>query len=693
MPTRPLWPLLLSLACTAPDPPTSATDAAPGPAPASAASAEPSVRASGPRVTFLDLVAAAERAHVRREGPWLAPGSPGWQRVTQLADRTPWGPETVVDKRPAAWLESIGGALHFPVGQGGEQLTRMQVWLKPIARGQRVSVFVDEKPVTTMSLQEKGAWYTLALPEPGLTPGEHSVRFWFRFRRPKGRKGSLKTPGALGAVRLIGAAEPDPVGDWTSDFAVAGVRGPALMAGPPTGWTHYLLPPADARLRAKAAVATGAPVDFVVRVERDGAPPVEALRATVKGGTVAELDVDLHAYANEPIRLNLETEGPPSGHGRAGWIEPVITMPGATRRTVPTVRNVVIWAVDGLRADRVGLGRGGDRAATPNLDLLAAEGGAAVDVWSGGASAEEGHRRLLKPVEALPSLPRLMAESGRLTGFLGATRGIEEGLVGDFISRVDLQRAGEVAEARTVLRELDDWLDVRKKSPFFLYLAIDEPRAPHEPPEGYLNVYRRARPVTGEPERSPVRRRRDLLAAYDGEVSAADYWLGRMMAILTSQGVIEQTAIIVVGTVGQDLEDSGGIGDGHTLSPELLQVPLVVWHPGLQSEAARRIVRGGDLADVAATTLTLAGVAVPAGWPGADLVGPLLRDAPLPPRPSHARLGNQIAARFGDWMLRGLGTRDLRLWNLTEDPAARNEISAQRPIALRALRDSMLDRP
>lgn len=690
MRSRLLWSVLLGLGCTAPDVPA-VSDA--GPVQAPAAPATEAVRLDGPRVTYLDLVAAADRAHVRREGPWLAPGAPGWRRVTQLADRTPWGAVTTVDKRPASWLESIGGSLHFPVGQGGAGLTRLQVWLKPIARGQRVSVFVDEKPVTTMRLKEKGAWYTLPLPEAGLAPGEHSVRFWFRFRRKKTRRGSLKTPAALGAVRIIGAADPDPVGDWTSDFAVAGISGPALMAGPPTGWTHYLLPPAGARFRAKAAVATGAPVDFVVRIERDGAPPVEALRTTVKGGTVAELDVDLHAFANEPIRLNLETEGAVASHGRAGWIEPIITMPGVERRTVPTVRNVIVWAVDGLRADRVGLGRGGDRAATPNLDLLAAQGGAAVDVWSGGAGAEDGHRRMLHPVDALPSLPRLMAESGRLTGFIGATRAIDKALVGDFVTRVDLHRAGEVAEARTVLRELDDWLDVRKKSPFFLYLSVDEPRAPHEPPEGYLTVYRRARPVIGEPERSPVRRRRDLLAAYDGEVSAADYWLGRMIATLTNQGVIDQTAIIVVGTVGQDLDDSGGIGDGHALAPELLQVPLVVWHPGLQSEAARRLVRGGDLADVAATTLTLAGVAVPAQWPGADLAGSLLRQAPLPPRPSHARLGNQVAARFGDWLLRGLGSRDLRLWNLTEDPAARNEIGGQRPIALRALRDSMLDRP
>ncbi|MGK0358219.1 MAG: hypothetical protein ACI9U2_000502, partial [Bradymonadia bacterium] len=581
----------LVLACTQPSAPAAQTDAQVPSAPP-AVSSNARARPAGPEVTFLDLVAAADRAHVRRAGPFLAPGVPGWERVTQLADRTSWGKVTVVDKRPASWLESIGGSLHFPVGEAGKSLRSLKVWFKPIARGQRVSVFVDEEPLTTMRLTEKGGWYTLPLPEGGLEPGEHSVRFWFRFRRSRSRRSDTKTPAALGAVRLIGAVDLPESPSWTTRFAVAGVEGPALLAGPPTGWTHYLLPPVGARLRARAAVATGEPVTFVVKVERDGLPAQDALRVQVKSGTVAELNVDLHPYANTPIRLSLNTEGAAGDHARAAWITPVITMPGQTRATVPTVRNVIVLAIDGLRADRVGLGRGGDRAATPNLDMLAAQGGAAVDVWSGGASADDGHRRLLAPVSQLPSLPRLMAESGRITGYLGASRAVPPEMSREFTTRIDLHRAGEVAQARTVLRELDDWLDVRKKDPFFLYLSIDEPRTPFEPPEGYLNVYLRARPLIGEPERSARRRTRDLMAAYDAEVSAADYWLGRMLAIMNAHAVTEQTALIIVGTVGQDLGEAGGLGDGHTLAPELLQVPLVIWHPGVRSEGARPLVRG-----------------------------------------------------------------------------------------------------
>ncbi|MEZ4472081.1 MAG: hypothetical protein R3F60_15065, partial [bacterium] len=92
----------------------------------------------GEPVAFLRLVEAADRAHVRREGPVLTPGGPGWERVTRLAARSPWLPASPLDDRAVSWLDSIGGSLYFPVGPEGPSLSRLQVWLHPVARGQVV---------------------------------------------------------------------------------------------------------------------------------------------------------------------------------------------------------------------------------------------------------------------------------------------------------------------------------------------------------------------------------------------------------------------------------------------------------------------------------------------------------------------------------------------------------------------------
>ncbi len=683
----------LLLACGDP------TGSAPVPAPRpDGADAGETAALAGPRVLLppvvhLDLAQHAERGHVRRVGPIVAPGAPGWARATQLADRGPWLPQRRIEDRQASWLDGIGGTFWIPVGSEGADLRKVVFWMRAVSRGQLVSVFVDEVPVTTMRVRFGWKRYQLTLPMEGLEPGEHSLRFWFRFTR---KHGKIRTPAAVADVRFLPAGpDVETPSAWVGEIEVPGAAaGPALLAGPPAAWSFYVMPPVGGRFTARPAVVEGSQVDFVVRLEVDGEPAREAKRMAVPGGAVADIDVDLSPFEERPIRITLETRGADGPLGRAGWIEPRIVMPGRPHFTVPEVRNIVLLVVDGLRGDRVGLGRGGDRAATPNIDLLAAQGAAAVDLWSGGASAEGGHRRLLRPSAGGAGLAELVEATGRKTGLLSSSAAISVKLASAFKTRLDLRRAGEPEETLIVLRELDAWLYVRKKHPFFLYIATADPRMPiAEPAAGYKRVYERSRPLRGiGREREAQRKKRDLLATYDAGVSAADYWVGQVVAQLHLHGVANHTAVVVVGSVGTELREHGGVGDGHALVPQLLQVPLAVWHPGLRSDRPRPIVQGGDISDVAAMVLQFAGVDPPADWSVVDLATSLFEGAPVPPHPSHARHRNQVAARFGDWLMRGAGSRDLRLWNLEDDPTAKDEIGVDHPIALRVLRDSMLDR-
>ena len=64
---------------------------------------------------------------------------------------------------------------------------------------------------------------------------------------------------------------------------------------------------------------------------------------------------------------------------------------------------------------------------------------------------------------------------------------------------------------------------------------------------------------------------------------------------------------------------------------------------------------------------------------------------PIPAHPRSAMSGNQVAARFGQWGLRGLGSRQLRLWNQGEDGTQFHEVTEDCPITLRTLRNYMLD--
>lgn len=676
--------LLLGCGPDTPTPPASAVDApdAAPPAPV-ATSAVPEV--------FVDLLARAETAHVSRAGAVIGPGVPGWHPVAELGGRGPWSAPRTIDGRVGSWLDGIGGSVHFPLGPEAGEARMLELWLRPVARGQVVSIFFDEEPVTTTRVGSGWRRYRFPIPvEAG--PGEHSVRFWFRFTRMHGR---LRTPAAFGGLRLMPAGEPspasaEPVEAWRGTLAMPGLPPEeALLAGPPLSWSWYVLPPRGGRLLARAAVVDGDPVEFVVRVEQDDAPASELRRITVAAGSVTELDIGLDAFAGRPVRLVLETTGGPASVARAGWLSPRILMPGRPRSKPRPARNVIVWAVDGLRDDRPALGRVGPHAATPNLDLLAAQGAAAVDLWSGGASASDGHRRLLQPDPARPSLAAAMRATGRKTGFLSASTAIEPALVEDFDTRLDLQRAGEPAETRILLREIESWLYVRKRDPFFLYISSADPRTPLKPPAGYRRMYDRARPMRAETRRSERRANiRDLRIAYDAEVSATDYWLGQLLALLQTQGVADETAVIVVGSVGQELREAGGLGDGHALVPEVFRVPLVAWHPHLRSSTPGELHRGGELADVGALALRFVGGAAD-DWPGRDPTGHLFSGLPLPPRPDRARHGNQVAVRFGPWLLRGAGVRGLELWDLRVGLDPEQELGVARPIALRTLRDSL----
>lgn len=677
--------LALLCACGEPEPVT------PDAAPITDAALPPPVSASAVPEVVVDLLDRAGAAHVSRAGPIFGPAMPGWRRVAELGGRGPWGPPRTVDGRVGSWLDGIGGSIHFPLGPEAAEMRTLEFWLRPVARGQVVSVFFDEQSVTTTRL--KSGWHRYRFPIPGgeLSAGEHSVRFWFRFTRFHGR---VRTPAALGAIRLLPTGDaPEPASAWLGSLSVAGGDPePALLAGPPTAWSWYVLPPTDARLMARAAVVGGDPVEFVVRVEQDDAPASELRRITVAAGSVAELDIALDGLGGRPARLVLETHG--AGEiARAGWLSPRIMVAGRPRARPRPARNIIVWAVDGLRDDRPSLGRVGQYAATPNLDLLAAQGVAAVDLWSGGASATDGHRRLLQPEPDGLTLADAMRAAGKRTGLLSASTAIEPELTESFDTRLDLHRAGEPTETRILLREIESWLYVRKRDPFFLYISSADPRTPLRPPTGYRRLYDRARPLRAETRRSErLADIRDLRIAYDAEVSATDYWVGQLIALLQTQGVADDTALVVVGTVGQELRESGGLGDGHALVPEVFRVPLVAWHPHLRPEGEPTLHRGGELADVGALALRFVGGDAD-GWPGRDPTGALFNGLPLPPRADRARHGNQVAVRFGPWLLRGAGVRGLELWDLRVGLEPDHELSTRYPIALRTLRDSLIDAP
>jgi len=109
---------------------------------------------------------------------------------------------------------------------------------------------------------------------------------------------------------------------------------------------------------------------------------------------------------------------------------------------------------------------------------------------------------------------------------------------------------------------------------------------------------------------------------YDGGVLAADLQIGRFLAELERLDKLENTVVILTSDHGEDLHNHGYFNHRTTLKDSTTHVPLVVW-------GTEAVGRRDDLAsaiDIVPTMLRLAGATLPAGLPGRDLLSDPMPD-------------------------------------------------------------------
>jgi len=155
------------------------------------------------------------------------------------------------------------------------------------------------------------------------------------------------------------------------------------------------------------------------------------------------------------------------------------------------------------------------------------------------------------------------------------------------------ERRGSEVAARAL-----DWLEGRDPTrPFFLWMHLFDPHAPYDPP-----------PAFAAHEGSP----------YAGEVAAADAALGRLLARLEAEGLLERTFVVVVADHGEAFGEHGEVSHASLCYDTTLRVPLLLRYPDGWG-AGRRSREIVSVVDVAPTLMRALGATVPAGI--ADLDG------------------------------------------------------------------------
>ena len=386
----------------------------------------------------------------------------------------------------------------------------------------------------------------------------------------------------------------------------------------------------------------------------------------------------------------------------------------------PAAPNVVLIAVDTLRADHLGH-LGYSRPVSPHLDALAQDSlvftnaiapapwtlASLAAVFTGvhpGALGIE--RDYVSIPEDAPTLGERFCEAGFRTAgvvshsFTGARYGFDRGF-----ERWDesLARGHEFVSSMRVTDRAIGFLEELREArrPFLLYVHYFDPHYDylqhdgHEFGSAYGGPIRSAgnnirtlrdRLATGEMDDDDLR---FLVDSYDSEIAFTDRHIGRLLATLERMQLYDDALIVFLADHGEmfaEREDRW-LGHGRYLWNEALHVPLLLKLPA--SGRTGRVERTVSTVEVFSVVLQLARISPPSPEPS------LLDFAPSAASPVFAQTRRIDAGRDAiferPWKLvRDLGDGSVYLFDLDSDPGEVQDLAAARP-EIRARLETQLD--
>ena len=369
-------------------------------------------------------------------------------------------------------------------------------------------------------------------------------------------------------------------------------------------------------------------------------------------------------------------------------------------------RNLLLISIDTLRADHLSC-NGAQNVTTPNLDRLAREG---VNFGRARTSVPltlPSHASILTgnypPTHGVrDNATSRLAESQLTLGEVLQTNGYEtSAFLGSFVldrrfglaqgfDTYDDQVAGAPEElesleaersAEAVYTAFESWLSSRSSAaPFFAWLHFYDPHAPYAPPEPYATRYK-SDPYVGE-------------GAYGDEI------VGRVLATLEEEDLLQQMVIALVGDHGEGLGEHGEHTHSLLIYNSTLHVPMMLFAPGLIEQGSRvdSLVRTIDLAP---TLLELLGKPQDLGE-GTSLVPLIARgiDSPTTQNdPGAVSYSESLYARLNlGWSpVRGLETETHRLilgpepelYDVRADPGELRDLASTRPEIVSEMTDQL----
>jgi len=242
--------------------------------------------------------------------------------------------------------------------------------------------------------------------------------------------------------------------------------------------------------------------------------------------------------------------------------------------------------------------------------------------------------------------------------------------------------------------EFFDGIEAEPKK-FFAYLHFMDTHFPYDAPEAYQRKFIDDDHVGYfDLTKVPLKNIRSgamqlfaedkahIQALYDAEIRFVDDQIRELIDRLKQSGLFDDTLFIITSDHGEEFWEHGGFEHGHSMYNELLRVPLIICHPGL--ETRKKIGQLVRLIDVFPTLMGILDLDTEAEMMGVDLSEILAADKEI----DLGLLGFSEAILYGDEkkaiqsahfkFIKRMGTPVYELYDLDKDRRERNDLRKKR---------------
>ena len=476
--------------------------------------------------------------------------------------------------------------------------------------------------------------------------------------------------------------------------------------------------------RPRLALTYGAArpgVGLKVEVRSDAGGVSEVFAEQVEGSGAGAWHgrvVSLASWAGEVIELSVTSTGGFDGKQLLGWDGGVYTAPfqdNAKPPEDPTARpkNILVYLVDTLRRDKLGIYNDESSVSTPHLDAFAKDAtlfdaAYVAENWTKPSTAtiltglypdthqtKDASSKL--PVEAKMLSEHLRGEGFKTgsfiaNGYVSTKFGFNKG----WHHYTNYIREYKNTNAEKLVDDALKFIDRNNEKRWFVYMHTIDPHVPYSAPGPWKFKHWRdgkyRGPIKaqstgnqlGEVKSGSLKLsahdKRYLEALYDGEVAYNDGEFGRLVRALKTRGVYDETVIVVLVDHGEEFWDHGSVGHGHILYGEMVHGPMFVRYPNMFPRG-RRLPHVVSTVGVVPTVLETLGVRPMKGIDGVSFTD--VFDGVGEPRPRVATsdfMYRRKALRAGryHWQTNGIGGE---LYDTALDRGETKNLMKSHPVA------------